>query len=188
MPELRIDIPTSLMRALAERQARTGESPEQIVIAALADALEVEHPALYQVSNATALTQGVFDGAVAWASVSSREPENFRQFMGDPEDVPVTGELERRHGLPGQPGSSRFWRGVSARTFFDQVEDPVLLVHGGRDDTCPPRWARESFAALEQAGAPVRLAWYPEEGHAFGPQFFAAMDRSIGFFERVART
>jgi dipeptidyl aminopeptidase/acylaminoacyl peptidase len=74
---------------------------------------------------------------------------------------------------------------VSARTFFDRVEDPVLLVHGGNDDTCPPRWARESFAGLKQAGAPVRLAWYDGEGHAFGPQFTAAMDRSIGFFERA---
>jgi dipeptidyl aminopeptidase/acylaminoacyl peptidase len=127
---------------------------------------------------------GVYDGAVAWASVSSREPENVRQFIGDdPEDAPVLDELERRHGLPGQPGSQRFWRGVSARTFFDRVEDPVLLVHGGSDDTCPPRWARESYRALRDAGAPARLAWYPTEEHAFGPRFEDAMRRSIGFFE-----
>ena len=130
---------------------------------------------------------GTFDAAVAWASVSSREPENLRQFIGDdPEDAPVLTAIERRHGLPGEPGSRRFWRGVSARTFFDRVEDPVLLVHGGRDDTCPPRWARESFRALRQAGAPARLAWYPGEGHAFGPEFAAAMRRSIAFFERAA--
>lgn len=131
---------------------------------------------------------GAFDGAVAWASVSSSEPENLDQFLrDDPGDSSVLRQIEEAQGLPGQPGSRRFWRGVSARTFFDQVEDPVLLIHGGSDDTCPPRWARDSHRLLREAGAPARLAWYADEEHAFGPRFNAAMDRSIAFFERVAR-
>jgi acetolactate decarboxylase len=64
MPTITIDVPDSLMHALQERAARTGESPQDIVLSALADALEVEHSTLFQVSNSTALTQGVFDGAV----------------------------------------------------------------------------------------------------------------------------
>ncbi|MDQ2653056.1 MAG: acetolactate decarboxylase, partial [Chloroflexota bacterium] len=64
MPDLRVTIPDTLMVALQERAARTGESPTEIIISALADALEVERPTLFQVSNSTALTQGVFDGAV----------------------------------------------------------------------------------------------------------------------------
>lgn len=65
MPELHITVPDLLMQAMAERAARTGETPEEIIIAALADALEVEQPTLFQVSNSTALTQGVFDGSVS---------------------------------------------------------------------------------------------------------------------------
>lgn len=64
MPEFAFTLPDALMLALEERRSRTGETPEQIVISALADALEVEHATLFQVSNSTALTQGVFDGAV----------------------------------------------------------------------------------------------------------------------------
>ncbi len=128
---------------------------------------------------------GVFRGLVAWASVSSSEPENLAQFLGDdPEDAPVLREIEQRVGLPGRPGSRRFWRGVSARTFFDRAEDPVLLIHGDSDDTCPPRWARASYRLLRAAGADARIAWYSDE-HAFGPQFDAAMRRSVGFFASV---
>ena len=52
------------MAALEERRTRTGETTADVIISALADALEVEHSTLFQVSNSTALTQGVFDGAV----------------------------------------------------------------------------------------------------------------------------
>jgi acetolactate decarboxylase len=82
MPELHIDVPESLMQALAERQERTGESPEQIILAALTDALEVEHPALFQVSNSTALTQGVFDGAVTIRELKERGDFGLGTFEG----------------------------------------------------------------------------------------------------------
>ncbi len=64
----------------------------------------------------------------------------------------------------------------------------MLLVQGGSDDTCPPRWARASYAALRAAGVRARLAWYPDEEHAFGPRFFAGMDRTIGFLDRELAT
>lgn len=57
MPVIPIDIPDALMAALDERRARTGETTVEVIIAALADALEVDHPALFQVSNSTALTR-----------------------------------------------------------------------------------------------------------------------------------
>jgi uncharacterized protein len=59
----------------------------------------------------------------------------------------------------------------------------VLIIQGGSDDTCPPRWARATYRALREAGVDAQLAWYAEEEHAFGPQFFAAMDRAIAFFD-----
>jgi acetolactate decarboxylase len=52
------------MRALAARSARTGEPLAHIVMSALADALEMDHSTLFQVSTSTALVQGVYDGVV----------------------------------------------------------------------------------------------------------------------------
>ena len=92
--------------------------------------------------------------------------------------------MERRYGLPEEPGSRRFWREISARTYFDRITEPLLIVQGGRDDTCPPRWARASYRALRAAGSrPAGVV--PNEGHAFGPRFFAAMDRTIGLLDVI---
>jgi uncharacterized protein len=134
------------------------------------------------VYKALEIAPGLVQAATAWASVSSREDENFSHFiLDDGDDDVLVRFIEREHGLPGQPGSARFWKQASSRTYFDRITEPVLLVHGRFDSTCPPAWARASHRALRDAGVDARLAWYPDE-HAFGPSFFAAMARTTGFF------
>jgi acetolactate decarboxylase len=64
MPTLNCEISETLMRALLERRARTGESVAHIVMSSLADTLEVVHSTLFQVSTAGALVKGVYDGVV----------------------------------------------------------------------------------------------------------------------------
>ena len=59
----------------------------------------------------------------------------------------------------------------------------MLLVHGRFDDTCPPQWARATQRALTAAGVDSTLEWY-DDGHAFGPAFVAAMDRTVRFLAR----
>jgi dipeptidyl aminopeptidase/acylaminoacyl peptidase len=138
------------------------------------------------VYKALEMAPGLVGAASVWAPVSSLEAENFdRWIRDDPGRTGLSTYVERRYGLPGRPGSARFWREISARTYFDRITEPLLLVQGGSDDTCPPGWARASYRALRRAGVPARLAWYPEEEHAFGPRFLDAMDRTIGFFDRT---
>jgi acetolactate decarboxylase len=84
------------MAALGERAARTGESVAQIVLSALADALEVERPTLFQVSNATALTQGVFDGAVTIHDLKEHGDFGLGTFDGlDGEMIALEGAFYR---------------------------------------------------------------------------------------------
>ena len=129
--------------------------------------------------KALAAEPGLFAAGVGWASVSSLEAENFDQFQRP--DAPLA-ELKAgfrgRHGLPDEDPT--FWRGVSSRPAFDQIAEPVLLVHGRFDDTCPPPWARATQRALTAAGVDSTLEWY-DDGHAFGPAFIAAMDRTVRF-------
>ncbi len=124
---------------------------------------------------------GLVRAAVAWASVSSLEAQNYRQFIGpDLSDAGLREQLARRWGTPAQnPG---FWRENSSRPYVDRITEPVLLVHGRLDDTCPPPWARATYRALTRAGVSTRLAWY-DDGHAFGPSFNAAMARTVGFLD-----
>lgn len=133
------------------------------------------------VLKALAAEPGLVQAAAPWASVSSLEAQNFEQFQADdPSDSRDTDELARRHGLPDD--NPAFWRQNSSRPYFDRITEPVLMVHGRFDDTCPPPWATATHRALRAAGVDSTLQWY-DDGHAFGPAFFEAMDRTIEFFE-----
>ena len=125
---------------------------------------------------------GLVQAAAPWASVSSLEAENYDQFIRpDPEDSGLRDRLARRYGTPER--NPRFRRANSSRPYFGRITEPVLMVHGRVDDTCPPRWATATQRALRQSGASSRLQWY-DDGHAFGPAFNAAMDRTVRFFDR----
>ena len=129
--------------------------------------------------KALAAEPGLFAAGTGWASVSSLEAENFARFQRP--DAPVA-ELRAgfrgRHGLPAE--DPEFWRGLSSRPAFGDITEPVLMVHGRFDDTCPPPWARATQRALTEAGVDSTLEWY-DDGHAFGPAFVAAMDRTVRF-------
>jgi len=124
---------------------------------------------------------GLVRAAALWASVSSLEGENYDQFQrDDPADRSRPDDPGRRYGLP--EDNPEFWLANSSRPYFDRITEPVLMVHGRVDDTCPPRWATATRQALVAAGVDAQLEWY-DDGHAFGPAFFAAMDRTIRFFD-----
>lgn len=120
---------------------------------------------------------------VAWASVSSLEGENFDHFIRDDGDDRAAA-IVRERGLP--EDDPEFWRGVSSRPHLDRITVPVLAVHGRFDDTCPPRWARATQRAMQRAGVDAELEWY-DDGHAFGPAFFPAMERTVGFLRESWR-
>ena len=140
------------------------------------------------VYNTLAAQPGLVDAGVAFAPVSSRAADNFNTFTrgdDDPGDDSTATAILRRYGEPrDNPG---FWRGVSPRTYFDRVTEPVLIHHGSSDDTCPIRWSRATTRALEEAGADVRMRTYPGEEHAFGPQFALSMRRTVAFFRAHLR-
>jgi dipeptidyl aminopeptidase/acylaminoacyl peptidase len=131
--------------------------------------------------KALAVEPGLFAAGVGWASVSSLEGQNFDHFQRpDAPEAQLRAAYRGRHGLPDD--DPEFWRGVSPRPLFDLVTEPVLLVHGRFDDTCPPRWATATHRALRAAGVDSTLEWY-DDGHAFGPAFIAAMHRTVRFLD-----
>ena len=65
MPILTCDISQSLADQLEQHRRRTGEPVAHVVMRALADALQVEHATLFQVSTSGALVEGLYQGVVA---------------------------------------------------------------------------------------------------------------------------
>ncbi|MEV5002608.1 alpha/beta hydrolase family protein [Nocardioides sp. LML1-1-1.1] len=132
------------------------------------------------VQNALTVQPGLVRAGVAFASVSSDAAENFEHFIrGDDGRGVATRAILRAHGEPADRPA--FWAGISARSRFDDITEPVLLLHGTADDTCPIAWSRQTARLMRRAGVDVTLRTYAGEGHAFGPRFEAAMEETERF-------
>jgi dipeptidyl aminopeptidase/acylaminoacyl peptidase len=131
--------------------------------------------------NTLVAQPGLVDAAVVFAPVSSRTRDNFERWTvpGDPQ---LAGQITDRFGTP--DGNPRFWQEVSPRPYFGRITEPLLIHHGTADDSCPPRWTRATYAALQREGKDARLFWYEGEGHAFGPQWPLSMRRTVRFLDR----
>ncbi len=134
--------------------------------------------------NALVTQPGLVRAAVLYAPVSSSFLDNFRRWTvaERPEAAAAT---YRRHGTPAQDPA--FYRGLSARTYFDRITEPVLIHHGTLDDSCPIAWSRTTQRLLRRAGVDSRLEVYRGEQHAFGPQWTLSMERTVRFLRRQLR-
>ncbi|MBM7519412.1 alpha/beta fold hydrolase [Nocardioides nitrophenolicus] len=135
------------------------------------------------VYNALVARPGLVDAAVVFAPVSSDAVDNFERWIRpDPSRGSLARRILREYGEPAaQPA---FWQGISARTYFDDITEPVLIHHGTSDDSCPIRWSRATARWLARAGVEVTLRTYPGEEHAFGPRWALSMERTERFLRR----
>jgi dipeptidyl aminopeptidase/acylaminoacyl peptidase len=136
--------------------------------------------------NALVTAPGLFDAAVLYAPVSSNAVDNFNRWIrGDATRDDLTSRILRRYGSPER--RPEFWKGVSARTYFGRITEPVLIHHGTLDESCPIRWTRKSQALLERAGVSSRLVVHPGEPHAFIDAWPRSMRQSVRFLDRHLR-
>ena len=125
---------------------------------------------------------GLVQAAAPWASVSSLEAENYRQFIAETRGRRGARRLVRRHGTPGTEPALLAAELLAALLRPDH--------RAGADGARPlrrhlpaARGRRATQRALLRAGVDSQLEWY-DDGHAFGPAFNAAMDRTIRFLNR----
>jgi dipeptidyl aminopeptidase/acylaminoacyl peptidase len=128
--------------------------------------------------NALVAQPGLVDAAVIYASVSSSFLENVEHFTR-PNRPEAEQALYERFGTPRR--EPRFYRDLSARTYFGRITEPVLAHHGEVDATCPPRWAATTQRLMRRSGVDSQLLWYPGEDHAFYARWQLSMDRTIAF-------
>jgi len=131
--------------------------------------------------NALVAAPGLVRAAVVYASVSSRFVDNLEHFTR-PNRPEAVDRLHARFGTPQEaPG---FYRGLSSRTYFDRITEPVLIHHGAVDGTCPPPWSRTTQRLLERAGVRSRLVEYAGEDHAFYARWEESIVRTVRFLRR----
>ncbi len=134
--------------------------------------------------NALVAQPGAVRAAVIYASVSSAFTENLDQFT-IPNRPEAAQQLAERFGT--RRSDPAFYAGLSSRTYFDRVTEPVLVHHGTADDTCPPPWSRRTHALLRDADVDSTLRLYRGEQHAFIPQWPLSMERTVRFLRRRLR-
>ena len=131
--------------------------------------------------NALVAYPGLVEAAVVYASVSSSLPENLEHFTrpNRPEELQ---RLYERFGTPHD--NPRFFRDLSARTYFGRITEPLLIHHGTADETCPFRWALATQRLLERAGVDSTLEVYEGEHHSFAPRWQDSIERTVSFLRR----
>jgi dipeptidyl aminopeptidase/acylaminoacyl peptidase len=131
--------------------------------------------------NTLVAQPGLVDAAVVFAPVSSRTADNFNRWIRNDRDE-LAAQIIDRYGAP--EDDPAFWRAASPRPYFDRITEPLLIHHGTADESCPIRWTRETYAALQREGKKARLFVYEGEAHAFGPQWPLSMRRTVRFLDR----
>jgi dipeptidyl aminopeptidase/acylaminoacyl peptidase len=134
--------------------------------------------------NALVTKPGLVRAAVVFAPVSSDFVDNFERWTVA-ERPDAAAATYRRFGTPAR--EPEFYRGLSARTYFDRITEPVLIHHGTLDESCPVAWSRTTQRLLRRAGVDSRLEVYRGEQHAFGPQWPLSMERTVRFLRRQLR-
>ena len=69
--------------------------------------------------------------------------------------------------------------------FVEQINCPLLLLHGEADDVIPVRHTLRLASEMEKLGKPFELEVFENEGHIWTPSAFRNNWRlSVGFFQR----
>jgi len=102
--------------------------------------------------------------------------------QGDREGVQ---DLER---MMGPPSSNRAaYRAGSPIHRVEQIEAPLLIAHGERDERVSPRQSEELVAGLRRTGKTFEYVTYPTEAHGLlraGPQlhFYRRLERFLDWY------
>ena len=170
------------------RLAYTRDSINAVLALERLSYVDAERPAMVGRSmgggitlNALVAAPGLIDAAVIYASVSSRYLDNLRHFT-QPNRPEAVSALYEEYGTPQR--SPGFYRGLSSRTYFARITEPVLVLHGEADGTCPPRWSHETHRLLRRAGVDSTLVTYPGEDHAFYARWEDSIVRTVRFLRR----
>jgi acetyl esterase/lipase len=98
--------------------------------------------------------------------------------MGDrsPEDVLLGSKLSE------EPDK---YRSLSATTYVDKNDPPVIIFHGEKDNVVPCCQGRKFFEALKAAGVKTEATFVPEGGHGMGMYSEENLAKMVAFLKNA---
>jgi len=123
---------------------------------------------------------------VLFAPMSMDYRDNFNRWIlhrREPKfGPPATAQkIIEKYGSP--EANPEFWDNLSAQTFLDKVNAPVLVHQGLADKSVPPEWAGKLKKAFEEHNQEITLYTYAGEGHEFINRWPLVMKRTVEFFD-----
>jgi len=124
----------------------------------------------------------IFKAAVA--SASAGDLIGMYGHLSPSGDSFGVGWCEEGQGLMGDTPWQQRQRYIDNSPFFflDKVETPLLLIHGGADETVPPYLSGEIFVGLRRLGKEAVFALYEGEDHWEGSWSYR---NQIDYLQRV---
>lgn len=133
--------------------------------------------------NALVTAPGTFKAAVLYAPVSADAVDNFNKWQRS--DASLRKEIFARYGSP--ETNPDWWAGISAINFFDRISDPILIVHGTADDSCPIGWTRRAMQELRRESVDAELIEIKGGGHYLYGPWAQSFDRTLAFLDEHVR-
>jgi uncharacterized protein len=100
-----------------------------------------------------------------------------------PPDSPEYAQIVEQHGTP--QDDPQYWADISPRTFIDGETPPLLLIHGGGDDTTSPQWSLDTADAWNAAGSRAEVFIIDGADHALAPDRAQATAYVLGALDLV---
>lgn len=117
---------------------------------------------------------------VLFAPVSADQRDNFNKWTRSRKETAEA--ILAEHGTFEE--NPTFWDNVSAQTFFNRVERPVMIHHGTADESCALEWSQRIEQQLKAENKDVTLHAYEGEPHEFIHAWPLVMQRTSEFFKK----
>ena len=147
--------------------------------------VDSEHVGMMGHSLGGGVTQNVLvshpemtDAAVLYAPVSGDAWDNFVKWRKErPEGDRTIAVMGTRESNPDA------WDKLSSITYIKNIDDPVLIFQGTKDEDIPMAWTQRLEKTLKDAGKDVEFVVYENEKHEFIPKWEDFMQRTVQFLD-----
>lgn len=132
----------------------------------------------------TILVSPDIKAASLWAGVVGSYPDmletyNYKiNFLRNA----TSSELVMTHGLPSE--NPTFWDSLDPYTFLDDIDIPIELQHGTKDESVPIELSLSLKSALEKLNKTVIYYEYDGDNHNISNNVSLAFDRTIDFYKK----
>ena len=124
----------------------------------------------------------LFDAMVLYAPANTNAWKNFDRWKHQDFSWPfIKRTLDTLGDYKSNPEN---WNAMSATPYLEEVQVPIQIYHGAKDEIVPLSWSQDLAKRLKELGKSVELIIYPEEDHEFQEGYSDYIFGAHDFFDQ----